>query len=483
MSRILIVDDEASISWAFREFLSAEGHEVEVAASAEEALDAAGRCQPDAIVLDVRLPRMDGLTAMRLLRERVGPAPIVVITAFGNLDTAVRAIEGGAFEYLIKPFDLEQAGAVVNRALAASHRKSRRASGVTIEPDAEDQNGDRVPDYADMLVGSSPVMQLVFKRIALVAAAEVPVLITGESGTGKELVARAIHRHSRRRNGPFLPVSLPALNPSLVESELFGHVRGAFTGASQDRTGLLELAAGGTVFLDEIADTTPALQVKLLRAVEHREITPVGDARTRATDFRVVAATNRPLGSLIAAGQFREDLFFRLSVFHIHLPPLRERSSDVVALAEYFARVIAGSSESAWLTDDARAELEGRSWPGNVRELRNAIEHAVIVARGCPIRTEHFPPAMAAAATATPHVPLEQELARLIRDWTLQGSATDEDSGAASGELYTRWLGTVEPPLLRAALSRCGSNRAATAELLGMNRATLREKLRRYGIE
>jgi two-component system nitrogen regulation response regulator GlnG len=467
MSRILIVDDEASIGWSFREFLSADGHEVDVAASAEEALDLADRCRPDAVVLDVRLPRMDGLSAMRLLRERIGPAPIVVITAFGNLDTAVRAIEGGAFDYLVKPFDMEQAAAVVSRALQAGNGKTLARSD---EP---------VPDVSDAIIGSSPAMQEVFKRIALVAVTDVPVLITGESGTGKELVARAIHRHSHRRNGPFLPVSLPALNPSLVESELFGHVRGAFTGATQDRKGLLELAGDGTIFLDEIADTTPALQVKLLRAVEHREITPVGNARTRATNIRVVAATNRPLAELIATGQFREDLYFRLSVFHIHLPPLRDRRDDIPTLAEHFIRQSCRTDADVQLSPDVSDELLRRNWAGNVRELRNAVEHAAILARGGPIWPEHLPPEASISTTAP--VSPDQELARRLSQWAAREAAT-HDSSAADGNLYEPFLDLAEPPLLRAILEQCGGNRAAAAHLLGLHRATLRQKLRRHGI-
>ena len=230
-------------------------------------------------------------------------------------------------------------------------------------------------------------MQDLFKSIALVAPAGVPVLITGESGTGKELVARAIHRHSARRDGPFLPICLAALSPSLVERELFGHVKGSFTGAIGDRNGLLELANGGTVLLDEIGDIAPNLQVKLLRAIEHGEVTPVGDARPRPTDIRVIAATNQPLGSLMAAGEFREDLFFRLSVFQIHIPPSRERREDIPALADHFLRQARLSTVTDLRIAQRRPRrIAARPWTGNVRELRNTIEHAAIVARGQPIR-------------------------------------------------------------------------------------------------
>ena len=330
MSRVLVVDDEASICWALREFLGDLGHQVDVASSAEEGLELAGRGPLDAVILDVRLPGIDGLSALAGFASLPARRPIIVITAFGNLETAVRAMEGGAFDYLVKPFDLDQAATVVARALAAG-RGQREAKPRISTGDAEPKG-----IAESVLIGHSPPMQELFKQIALVAPTDVPVLITGESGTGKELVARAIHRHSARRDRTFLPVCLAALSSGLIERELFGHLRGSFTGAVQDRKGLLELADGGTVLLDEIGDVPPAVQVKLLRAIEHREVTPVGDARPRPIDVRFLAATNRPLDELMAAGEFREDLFFRLSVFPIRVPPLRDRREDIPALASHF---------------------------------------------------------------------------------------------------------------------------------------------------
>jgi DNA-binding NtrC family response regulator len=465
MSRILVVDDEASICWAFRESLCDDGHEVAVAASAEEGLRIAGTAPLDAVVLDVRLPGADGLSAMREFRQLLGPVPIIVITAFGNLETAVKALEGGAFDYLVKPFDLNQATEVVKRALAK-------------EPP-------RTPDVAPagqsrMLIGASAPMQELFKKIALVAPADVPVLITGESGTGKELVARAIHQHSSRRNGPFVPICLAALSPGIIEGELFGHLKGAFTGALQDRKGLFELAGGGTVLLDEIGDVALSLQVKLLRAIEHREVTPVGDARPRSTNIRIIAATNRPLGALMAAGEFREDLFFRLSVFQIHVPPLRERRDDIAGLAEHFLRLARPGNESpTTLSHDVLNELRARPWSGNVRELRNAIEHAAIVARGQPIRMEHLPVSPAPADTAPSSGSSSIEIQGLLAAWARRASR-DESAGST---LYDQFLELAEPPVLKALLESCGHNRAAAAQMLGIHRATLRQKLRRYGIE
>jgi two-component system nitrogen regulation response regulator GlnG len=477
MPRILIVDDESTICWALREALTDEGFVVELAASAEEGLIAAAQCRPDAMLLDVRLPGQDGLSAIRAFRERIGSAPIVVMTAFGNLDTAVRAVEQGAFDYLIKPFDLDQVIQIVRRAVA-----------VAAEPAVARGVSSAEPNHT--LIGSSAAMQQVFKQIALVAGSDVSVLITGESGTGKELVARAIHRHSVRRDGPYLPIHLAALNPSLVESELFGHVRGAFTGAVTDRVGLLEQAAGGTVLLDEIAEASTELQVKLLRAIEHREITPVGDARPRPADIRVLAATNRELSARIADGSFRSDLFFRLSVFHIHLPPLRERRDDIRELAEFFLSQTRLGSEPVrcHLSDTAVAELGKRDWFGNVRELRNAVEHAAIVARQGEILPEHLPtpapiPSPLAAATGT--APPADELVRQITHWAEQSAGRLRDAGVdpTDSRLYEQFLQLVEPPLLEAILNRCDHNRAAAAELLGVHRATLRQKLRRYGLK
>ncbi len=477
MSRVLIVDDEASICWALREYLGELGHNVDVASSAEEGLELAGRGPLDAVILDVRLPGIDGLSALRRFRDLTGSAPIIVITAFGNLDTAVRAMEGGAFDYLVKPFDLDQAATVISRALHARHGG----------PEAEQKSSKTGPELKSsdqsVLIGHSPAMQELFKQIALVAPTDVPVLITGESGTGKELVARAIHRHSARRARTFLPVCLAALSSGLIERELFGHLRGSFTGAVQDRTGLLELAGGGTVLLDEIGDVLPAVQVKLLRAIEHREVTPVGDARPRPIDVRFLAATNRPLDELMAAGEFREDLFFRLSVFPIRVPPLRERREDIPALAAYFLELLNLSPQGPHsLSDAVVRDLTSRPWPGNVRELRNAIERAAIVARGREIHPEHLPPPTESQPRSDSSGTSRDEVQHDITRW-IERELRQPDQATADSSLYDRFLALVEPPLLEAILRRNQGNRASAALQIGIHRATLRQKLRKYGIE
>lgn len=470
MSHVLVVDDEPAICWGFRELLRGEGHEVTIAASAEEALQVAPKCLPDTIVLDVRLPGMDGLTALKQLQAKTNDAPIVVMTAFGNLETAVRAVEEGAFDYLTKPFEISDASDVVRRAL--EHRDSDGSRAVSSDGDSEDAT------VAEAIVGSSPAMQAVFKQIAFVAQSDAPVLITGESGTGKELVARAIHRHSHRSAEPFMPVSLAAMNEASVESELFGHVEGAFPGATAERKGILEIAGSGTILLDEIGDVPTAVQLKLLRTIEHQEIVPVGAAKPRQCGFRVVAATNRDLGTLIEEGQFREDLYFRLGVVKIELSPLRERPEDIPDLARHFLSLTAGNSTDVTLSSSALLELSGRPWPGNVRELRNAIEHAAIMSRGGTIAAAHLPPA---DSTATRSALSSDVLQREISRWAAE-QLQPLDSSDSEAALYEDVLQLVEPPLLNAVLTHCRNNRAAAARLLGLHRATLRQKLKNHGI-
>ncbi|HEV3255952.1 MAG TPA: sigma-54 dependent transcriptional regulator [Gemmataceae bacterium] len=461
MAEVLVVDDEEAVCWALQRALSREGHHVRVAPSAEEALDLAGRHPFDVIVLDVRLPGLDGLAALGRLRVLTHDAPVIVVTAFGNLGTAVRAVEGGAFDYLAKPFDLGQALDAVARAL------QRRALQALPSPDQE--AGAAAPED---IVGRSRVMQAVFKRIALVAPRDACVLITGESGTGKELVARALHRHSSRHQRPFLPIHVAALNPSLVESELFGHVKGAFTGATETRPGLLYLADGGTVFLDELADIPLAVQVKLLRVLEHDEVLPVGGNQSQPLNVRILSATHQDLPRRVAEGTFRHDLYFRLNVFQIHLPPLRERPDDVLPLAEHFLRKFEPGALP--LLPETVEFLTGQPWLGNVRELRNALEHAAIVARGGPLLPEQFPrvaPAVAPGDSA-------EQLADSVRRWLAE--RVQKAVPGPPANLYADLLGCVEPVLLAEVLRRVHGNRWVAAQWLGLNRATVRKKLGLY---
>ncbi len=461
MKHILIVDDEEAVCWALQRALASEGHSTATAASAEQAFQLAAKRRPDAILLDVRLPGMDGLTALGRLRELSGDAPVVVITAFGNLSTAVRAVENGAFDYLTKPFDLNQALDAVRRAL------QRRPA---LEPPAPPED-DGAPEE---FVGKSAVMQAAFKRIALVAPREASVLITGESGTGKELAARAIHRYSARRDKPFLPVHVAALNPNLVESELFGHTRGAFTGAAQSRPGQLFLADGGTIFLDELADIPLPVQVKLLRVLEHNEVLPVGATQPQPLNIRIIAATHQDLARCVAEGRFRHDLFFRLNVFQVHLPPLRERPEDVEPLAEHFLRRFEPCALP--LAPATLRFLQSLPWFGNVRELRNALEHAAIVARGGPLLPEHFPSFALDPSPATPATQVDAAVRRWLAD------RVREKGVQPPADLYTEMLRIVEPALLEEVMRRVQGNRWAAAQWLGLNRATVRKKLGLYGL-
>jgi two-component system nitrogen regulation response regulator GlnG len=463
VSHILVVDDEEAVCWSLERALRSEGHRVDVAPSAEDAFRLAALRPPDAIVLDVRLPGMDGLSALDRLRRLSNDAPVIVITAFGNLATAVRAVEGGAFDYLTKPFDLDHALITVTRAL--QRRAVQQAGPPATEPVGPPEE----------IVGTSPAMQQVFKRIALVAPREAAVLITGESGTGKELVARALHRYSARRDRPFLPVHVAALNPGLVESELFGHVKGAFTGAAQARPGLLPLADGGTIFFDELADIPLPVQVKLLRVLEHGEVFPVGSNQPQPLNIRVLAATHQDLEGKVVAGEFRHDLFFRLNVFRIHLPPMRERREDIVPLAEHFLRRLEPAALP--LVPATAQYLSEQSWLGNVRELRNALEHAVIVARGGPLLREHFPSAISLTPPATDAA---GHLTAAVRQWL--DERIRAAAPAAPAELYAELLRHVEPPLLDEVMRRLEGNRFVAAQWLGLNRATVRKKLGLYGL-
>ena len=488
MSRILIVDDEPAIGWSLREVLSDEGHSAEVAAGIEEALGCAARFPADVVLLDVRLPGRDGLSSLPELRAAMPAAAIVVMTAFGDLDTAVRAVQAGAFDYLVKPFDLERVSAVVSRALA-----ERRPAGGAGDHGDEGGAGGGQADRP-RLVGTSPPMQEVFKQIAMVAATDLPVLLTGPTGTGKELAARAIHDHGPRRGGPFVATSLAALAPGIVESDLFGHVRGAFTGAGTDRRGLFELAEGGTIFLDEIGEAPADVQGKLLRVLESREVTRVGSATPRAVDVRVIAATNRDLSAAMAEGVFRGDLFHRLHGFPIAMPPLADRLDDIEPLARHFLARHGG--RAAAIAPEFLAALRVRPWPGNVRELKHAVEYAAVVSRGGALRPEHLPkdqPARAGAgqpALAADVAAAAAAVATAVKDWSAAarhaagGQTADERSDEPrSLDLHRRAVELVEAALVREALAHTGGNRTAAARLLGLDRATLRTKLRGLGLD
>lgn len=468
MTSILIVDDEPAIGWSLSELFRDDGYDPVVCSCAEEALEVAGRTAPDAILLDVRLPGMDGITAMEQLQASCRGVPVIVMTAFGDLETAVRAVEAGAFDYLTKPFDLKQVAELVRRALdSCVPVVSRTAS-------------DPARDDDERLIGSSPGMQRIFRQIALVARSHVPVLITGESGTGKELVARAIHQNGPRRDGPFVPVDLAGISAASLEVELFGYSRGISPVTASARKGLFERAAGGTLLLDEIGDVPPTVQMKLLRVIERGEILPVGATATRTVDVRVIAVTSRDPAEQIRAGEFREDLFFRLGVVQIEMPPLRARREDVPELARHFLQRASNRGVHREFSPAALCELAARPWPGNVRELRNAVEHAALMTGSPTIEVDDLPrpEVTAGGRDRLTAEPLQREVDRWVTD---QLNQFDRDDSEAA--LYEDFLQKTEPVLLAAVLKWSGGNRAAAARLLGLHRATLRQKLRHHGLD
>ncbi|MEZ6057871.1 MAG: sigma-54 dependent transcriptional regulator [Planctomycetaceae bacterium] len=480
MSRVLIVDDEPAICWAFQRALTDEGLEVKTMPTAEGALELMPEFNPDLVVLDVRLPGLDGLSALARIRKLAPTLPVLVMTAFGNLDTAVQAISQGACEYLTKPFDLEDAVCIVKQILTAS----QSTTSATDDPVASSNSGNSATGSVNvtggsesplsgLLLGQSPKMQAIFRRIAIVVEHDVPVLISGESGTGKELVAMAIHRYGPRADGPFIPVCLPALPDNLIESELFGHAKGAFTGADAGRPGLLTLAHQGTAFLDEMGDIPLAMQVKLLRVLETRQVLPVGSGKLQTSNFRLLAATNRNLEALVAAGEFRADLYHRLNVFRIELPPLRERDDDVILLAKHFLSTLKGPSAS--FSERMLAELRHRPWYGNVRELKHAIEHAAILSRSNVLEPESLPPA---APQLDNQVGTPGSLSAACVEWFHKMM----DRGTTEG-LYDQFLELCDPILLREALQHSNGNRQEAARLLGMHRQTLRDRLKKHHLD
>ncbi len=450
MALALVIDDEPTICWAFRQMLEGKGHRAVVAPTAEEGL-AALSPEVDLVILDVRLPGMDGLTALRRIRERRPDLPVIVITAHGTMQTAVEAIKSGAFEYITKPIDLAEAESAVARAL-----ERRTVSKEVAKHQAEGDLGG--------LVGSTPGMQDVFKKIGAVCVTDATVLVTGESGTGKELVARAIHANSRRAKKNFEPINCASLPEGLVESELFGHEKGAFTGALRTKPGKFEVAQGGTVFLDEVGDLPQPAQAKLLRFLEDHSFTRVGGTELLTADVRIIAATNRDLRQLVADGAYREDLFYRLNVVAITLPPLRERKSDIPRLV---ARFLQDGGKA--VSEEALGTMMAYDWPGNVRELRNAVEQAVVLSRGGPILPEHLPPRLHSKAGG----PDDEKAKQLVERWL--GDAPD---GAAWDAVSDKW----EKLLIEKALSDAKGSLSAASRRLGINRATLRKKMERHGL-
>ena len=468
-ARILIADDEDSLRWVLEKGLRAAGYEVTSVKDGESALRAFQAEPFDLVFLDIRMPGVDGLTALGRLREARPDALVVVMTAHGTMETAIQAMQRGAYDYLAKPFDLDEVLLLAERALAAGRLTQEVALLKTGLAEVWEFGA---------LVGRHPRMQEVYKTIGRIAGSDVTVLLRGESGTGKEVVARAIHHYSRRAGRPFVAVSSAAIPGTLLESELFGHERGAFTDAKERKLGKLELAHGGTLFLDEIGDMPVELQGKLLRALQERTIERVGGHEPIRIDVRVLAATNRDLEALMRDARFREDLFYRLNVITLELPPLRERQRDIPLLVEHFLAKYAPGLGERGVAPDALDRLVGHEWPGNVRELENVVQRAMVMATSGVILPEHLPigPVSAAASVAvdaTLEEIIERKLVECVRGLRAHTSAN----------LYDLMIGLVEKPLLRAVLRETGGNQVRAAQILGINRNTLRKKLTEHGID
>lgn len=437
--RVLIVDDDEAIRISARECLTRRDREVRVAASAAEALREVGQWRPDVILSDVRMPNIDGLELLGILRERVPATDVVMMTAFDDMPTVVSAMRAGAIEFLVKPLDLHELRRVIDRLFSD---RAERPNG--------DAEPDDTPERIDVLVGRDPRMIRVFKLIGQAAAVQTTVLVRGESGTGKELVARAIHDNSAHHAQPFVPVNCAALPPTLLESELFGHTKGAFTGASNDRRGRFAVAGSGTIFLDEIGDTSADFQTKLLRVLQDHTYQPVGSERTERTNARVIAATHRSLESMVETGDFRQDLYYRLRVMEIELPALRDRAGDLPALAKLLVSRAcrAMQLDSIAISDEALRTLTAHSWPGNVRELENCLVRAVVQARGGVIRSDHL------------------ELLPIGNGQQESFLSLDETERAQVARVF----------------AATGRQKNRTAEILGVSRPRLDRLLDKYGI-
>ena len=458
---VLVVDDEEIMREVLETLLTAGGYRVDLAKTGEEGLEAYGRRAYDAVLLDVSMPGIGGLRALEEFLKMDSEAVIVMITAYATFDTAIAAWEKGAFGCIRKPFQNQQITATVAAGIKRRRKDEERKTLRTAMSRAVDRGE---------IVGRSEIMQEVFRLIDQVAPARSTVLITGESGTGKELIAKAIHEASPRAGRPFVTVNSSNIPTELLESELFGHTRGAFTGAIAAKKGLFEVADGGSIFLDEIGDIPPETQVRLLRVIQEREFTPLGDTTPRRVDVRIIAATNIDLKDAVKHGSFREDLYYRLSVVPIELPPLRDRREDVLPLAQHFihkyneenARTV-----SEHLAPEVLALLEAYSWPGNVRELENAIERAVVIAPGNEVSRECL----------RPEISDPQSVSDASRDGS---SSAVQDIGR--GINFYDEVRRFEIDLIRRALEQTGGHQSRAARLLGMNATTLNSKIKTYNI-
>ncbi len=460
MKPIWIIDDDRSIRWVFEKTLARENLAFRTFASAPEALAALEKSAPQVVVSDIRMPGGSGLELLETLRERYPSLPVIIMTAYSDLESAVAAFRGGAFEYLPKPFDVDHAVDLIRRALD----ESLRQDDVT-EP------ADAVPE----IIGQAPAMQEVFRAVGRLAQSQATVLINGESGTGKELVARALHRHSQRATNPFIAINTASIPKDLLESELFGHERGAFTGAQAMRRGRFEQADGGTLFLDEIGDMPPELQTRLLRVLSDGHFYRVGGHQPMQANVRVITATHQDLEQRVKQGLFREDLFHRLNVIRLRLPPLRERREDIPALVRHFLKKSAAELgvETKRLTDDAIKYLASRDWPGNVRQLENVCHWVTVMAPGVIVDVKGLPPEL--------H---DEDKETRWDDW-IKALERETESRLKRGEsaILDDLNRKFERALILRALAHTGGRRIEASQLLGMGRNTLTRKIQELGLE
>jgi two-component system nitrogen regulation response regulator GlnG len=476
MSKLLLIDDEEDVRYSFQRIFASPEIEFATAASGEEGLKIVPKFKPDLVLMDVRMGGLNGLETLRRLRATHPKLLVILMTAYGTTQTAIEAMKLGAYDYLLKPFDAVKIKELVANALKAA-RDMKQV--VSYEPLLQSE------DYELGIVGRSEAMQRVFKLIGQIAASDATVLVTGESGTGKELVARAIYSHSRRSAQPFLAINCAAIPEPLLESELFGHERGAFTGASLQRIGKFEQCHHGTLFLDEIGDMTPPTQTKILRVLQSGAFERVGGNQLIQTDVRVIAATNKPLEAAVAAQQFREDLFYRLNVVRIHIPPLRDRRDDLPLLVNYFLKKISGEQQQTpkSIAAGVLQTLQKYHWPGNVRELENAIRRAHVLAKGDAILLNDLPPEISGLEGSSPPTPPGAKAAAA-------GETAVTDTAGLARQLF-QWakrdpqlkiLPAVERELIIQALQETGNNQVHAAQLLGITRATLRKRIEKFGI-
>jgi len=471
MAKVLIIDDDDNLRTSFEKLLIDEGYMVRSAPSAEMGIQAIRKEMPDMVILDMQMPGMSGIEAFGVIHAMDPKLPVIIMTAYGTTESAIEAIKLGAFDYILKPFDIPSLLMVIGQAVEAG-RFMR--SPVKLNAGVGDGGGLDSPD-GESIVGKSMAMQDVYKSIGRVSASDATVLIRGESGTGKELVARALYHHSLRSQKPFTVINCVAIPETLLESELFGYEKGAFTGANNRKIGKIEQANGGTVFLDEIGDMPAGLQSKILRLLQEKSVERIGGRETIPVDVRIIAATNRNLEAAMEQGHFREDIYYRLKVVTIHLPPLRDRQGDIPLLARYYMNKYSreAGGVSPGITDDALMSLGMYGWPGNVRELSNVIRKILIFNRGNPVtREEVLQNTVSEKKERKPSS--ENAIADWIQDRLAQGP---EDN------LFDRCVDEFSALLVTEALKKADGNRSKAARILGVSRPTLHAKISRYEIE